>query len=80
MIANSVPWQQDLLRVANNLERRKAQSCWTERTPFLVERDTMTAAYAERRLIEAYKPATLRCPMADLAEAARIKLLVKPST
>lgn len=55
MIADSVPWKQDLLRVAHNLEKRKTLARWTERTSFLVERDTMTAAYAVRKLIEAHK-------------------------
>jgi hypothetical protein len=55
VIADSIPWKEDLLRVANALEKRKGQIRWTERTTFLVERDAMTAAYAVRKLIEAHK-------------------------
>ncbi|NEA34842.1 hypothetical protein [Streptomyces sp. SID13031] len=55
MIADSIPWKEELWRVARNLERRKTQARWTARSGFLVERDTMTAAYAIRKLIEAHK-------------------------
>jgi hypothetical protein len=55
MIGDSVPWKEELLRVAEVLERRTKQRRWTERTSFLVERDIMTAAYAVRKLNEARK-------------------------
>jgi hypothetical protein len=55
MIGDSVPWKEELLRVAEVLERRTTQRRWTERTSFLVERDIMTAAYAVRKLNEARK-------------------------
>jgi hypothetical protein len=55
VIADSTPWKEDLLRVADALEKRKDQVRWTERTGFLVERDTMTAAYAVRKLVEAHR-------------------------
>jgi len=55
MIDDSIPWKEDLLRVADTLERRKNQARWMARTSFLVERDTMTAAYAVRKLIQAHK-------------------------
>lgn len=53
MIDDSIPWKEDLLRIADVLERRTAQRRWTERTSFLVERDVMNAAYAVRKLTEA---------------------------
>lgn len=55
MIGDSVPWKEELLKVAQTLERRTAQRRWTERTSFLVERDVMNAGYAIRRLNEARK-------------------------
>lgn len=55
MIGDSVPWKEDLLRVADSPERRTTQRRWTERTSFLVERDVMNAAYAVRKLNEARK-------------------------
>jgi hypothetical protein len=55
VIQDSVPWREELCKVAERLERRKTQRRWTERTGFLVERDVMTSAYAVRKLIEARK-------------------------
>lgn len=55
MIWDSVPWKEDLLRVADSVERRMMQRRWSERTSFLVERDVMNAAYAVRKLNEARK-------------------------
>ena len=55
VIDDSIPWKEDLLRVADVLERRTRQRRWTERTSFLVERDVMNGAYAVRKLNEARK-------------------------
>lgn len=44
MIGDSVPWKDELFRVADRLEKKSRQKQRTERTSFLVERDTMTAA------------------------------------
>lgn len=55
MISDSIPWREQLLTVANTLERRKIQRRWPERTSFLVERDIMVSAYAVRKLNEARK-------------------------
>ena len=55
MIGDSIPWKEDLLRIADVLEGRTTQRRWTERTSFLVERDVMNAAYAVRKLNEARK-------------------------
>lgn len=53
LIGDSIPWKEDLLRIAESLERRTRQRRWVERTSFLVERDVMNAAYAVRKLNEA---------------------------
>ena len=55
MISDSIPWKDELLRVAERLERKSLQRRWTERSSFIVERDVMTSAYAIRRLLEAGK-------------------------
>lgn len=55
MITDSIPWKQELEKVADRLERRKTQKRWTDRTSFLVERDIMVSAYALRKLHEAHK-------------------------
>lgn len=55
MIDDSVPWKNELLRIADRLERRRSQERWTGKTSFLVERDIMVAAFAIRKLIEAHK-------------------------
>jgi nucleotide-binding universal stress UspA family protein len=55
LIEDSVPWKEELLRIAETLDRRTTQRRWTERTSFLVERDVMNAAYAIRKLNEARK-------------------------
>lgn len=55
MISDSIPWQDELLKLADRLERKSLQTRWTERSSFIVERDIMTSAYAIRRLLEAGK-------------------------
>lgn len=55
MINDSVPWREQLWRSADELERRKTQRRWTERTSFLVEREIMVGCYAIRKLYEARK-------------------------
>ena len=55
MISDSIPWRDELLRVADRLEQKSSQRRWTERSSFIVERDIMTSAYAIRRLLEAGK-------------------------
>lgn len=55
VIGDSGPWKDELLRVAEVLDRRTRQRRWTERTSFLVERDVMNAAYAVRKLNEVRK-------------------------
>ena len=55
MIADSIPWRDELLKVAERLNKRKSQRRWSERTSFLVERDVMVSAYAIRKLNEGRK-------------------------
>jgi hypothetical protein len=55
VIEDSIPWRDQLIRVADGLEKRKTQRRWTDRTNFLIERDIMTSAYAIRKLHEARK-------------------------
>jgi hypothetical protein len=55
LINDSVPWKDDLLRVAEDLKRRKTQRRWSERSNYLFERNVMTATYSIRKLIEAHK-------------------------
>jgi hypothetical protein len=55
MIQDSIPWKDELLRVADRLEKKRTQKRWTERSGFLVERDIMISAYALRKLKEANK-------------------------
>ncbi|WP_329338720.1 hypothetical protein OG252_24575 [Streptomyces sp. NBC_01352] len=55
MIGDSMPWREDLLRIAERLEKRKVQKRWTERTTYLVERDIALGAFIVRRLNESRK-------------------------
>ncbi|MFI6779300.1 hypothetical protein [Nocardia sp. NPDC050412] len=55
MISDSIPWKDELLKIANRLEAKTMQKRWPERSGFLVERDVMLSAYAIRKLIEAFK-------------------------
>jgi hypothetical protein len=55
VIADSIPWRDELLKVAERLHKRKSQRRWLERTSFLVERDVMVSAYAVRKLNEGRK-------------------------
>lgn len=67
MIADSVPWREELYKSALRLQRWNTQSRWTSRTYFLAERDIMMGAYAIRRLIDSGKCSsnlpTRRCQM-----------------
>jgi hypothetical protein len=58
LIDDSIPWKEDLGKIAARLEKKRSQQRWTERSGFLVERDIMIGAYAVRRLIEASKVST----------------------
>ena len=59
MIADSVPWREELLKVAAALERRSEMTRWTTRTGFLVERDLLVGMFTIRRLIESAKTSSL---------------------
>ena len=55
MISDSVPWRDELGKVARQLRGRENQKRWTERTAYLIERDLMMGMFAIRRLIESGK-------------------------
>lgn len=55
MIQDSTPWKDELIAVANRLQKKTTQKRWTERSGFLVERDLMVSAYSLRKLIDNYK-------------------------
>lgn len=59
MIADSVPWREELLKVATALERRAEMKRWSTRTGFLVERDLMVGMFTIRRLVESAKTSSL---------------------
>lgn len=59
VIADSVPWREELLKVAAALERRAVMTRWTTRTGFLVERDLMVGMFTVRRLVESAKTSSL---------------------
>ena len=59
MISDSVPWREELLKVAIALERRAELKRWTTRTGFLVERDLMVGMFTIRRLIESAKTSSM---------------------
>lgn len=55
MIDDAIPWKDELLRVADRLEKKTKQDRWTNRTCYLIERDFMVSAYAIRKLRESFK-------------------------
>ncbi len=55
MIDDSIPWKEELVRVADRLHAKKKQKRWSKRSGYLVERDFMVSAYAIGKLIDAFK-------------------------
>lgn len=55
MIDNAIPWKEELLRVADRIEKKTKQRRWTARSCYLIERDFMVSAYAIRKLSESFK-------------------------
>lgn len=55
MIDDSIPWKEELSKVADRLEAKTKQQRWTDRTGYLIERDFMVSAFAIRRLLDAHK-------------------------
>lgn len=55
MIDDSVPWKDELVKVADRLETKTRQAYWDDRTAYLIERDFMVSAYAIRKLTDAFK-------------------------
>lgn len=55
MIWESYPWKEELLRIADRLERKTRQKRWTDRTDANLEKDVFVGCYAVRKLAEARK-------------------------
>jgi hypothetical protein len=55
VIDDSIPWKEELAKVADRLDAKTKQKRWTDRTAYLIERDFMVSAYAMRKLIDAFK-------------------------
>jgi hypothetical protein len=55
MIWDSVPWKQEIERRASSLRRRKKQKRWGAASVAKLEQDVFYAAFAVRKLIEAFK-------------------------
>lgn len=55
VIDDSIPWKDELVKIADRLEAKTKQQRWTDRTGYLIERDFMVSAYAMRKLIESHK-------------------------
>ena len=54
MIDESIPWKDELVKVADRLEAKTRQKRWTVRTGHLIERDFVAGAYAMRKLIDGH--------------------------
>jgi hypothetical protein len=72
MIWDSAVWKEDLSKIAQRMDGRRSQKRWSERSLMLVERDTFTAFYAIRRLMEAHK-------LSDNVRQSTLPLLTYPS-
>ncbi|MCX5876487.1 MAG: hypothetical protein NT087_09410 [Deltaproteobacteria bacterium] len=55
MIHASSFWKDDLLKLANKLERRLIQTRWSEKSFFAVEKEIFLGFYSIRKLIESNK-------------------------
>lgn len=55
MISDSLPWRNELARLAVALREYASSSTWDGRTEYDIERDVMLGMFVIRRLIEAYK-------------------------
>ncbi len=55
VVDDSIPWKDELVKIADRLEAKTKQTRWTDRTGYLIERDFMVSAYALRKLIESHK-------------------------
>ncbi|MFA0889250.1 MAG: hypothetical protein ACC613_09205 [Synergistales bacterium] len=55
MIWDSVPWKQEIERRASSLRRRKKQKRWGAISVAKLEQDVFYAAFAVRKLIEAFR-------------------------
>jgi hypothetical protein len=51
VIDDSIPFEDELVEVADRMDAKTKQKRWTDRTGYLIERDFMVSAYAIRKLI-----------------------------
>lgn len=65
MIWDSAPWKTEIRKVVLDFEKRKNQARWPEASLVTIEKNIFYAAYAIRKLIEAFK-------LSDEAEATKI--------
>lgn len=71
MIWESWPWKRELSRLAHALQRRKSQRRWQQISSAKLEQEVFFAAYAVRKLIEAFK-------VSDEVEALSIECIEHP--
>ena len=55
MIDDPIPFEDELVKVADRLEAKTKQKRCTDRTDYLIERDFVVSAYAMRKLIESHE-------------------------
>lgn len=55
MIFESAPWKEEILRIADKLERRYNQKRWSERSFFLLEKEIFLGFFSLRKLMESNK-------------------------
>jgi hypothetical protein len=55
VIDDSIPWKDELVKVAERLDAKTKQKRWTAQTGYLIERDFVVSAYAMRQLVESHQ-------------------------
>ncbi|HEY3307230.1 MAG TPA: hypothetical protein VGJ93_02130 [Desulfuromonadaceae bacterium] len=72
MIFESAPWKEELLKIADRLERRYNQKRWSERSLFLLEREVFVGFFSVRKLMESNK-------ISDKIKEKEVELAVYPA-
>lgn len=72
MIDESAPWKDELLKIADRLERRYNQKRWTERSFFLLEKEFFLGFFSVRKLMESNK-------ISDEIKNKEVELAVYPA-
>jgi hypothetical protein len=75
LIWDSAPWKQGLVRYTQLIDKWRRQTRLTERTCYLIERETFVAFYSIRKLIEAQKISrrVLDDPVTVIAHSVKAK-------